>query len=47
MPITFASEMFKIVVRHEAYSFLNGYPKYQHISIALEKSYKIAFIINW
>jgi hypothetical protein len=40
-------EALDMVVGHEVYSFLDGFSSYHQIIIALEESYKIAFIINW
>jgi hypothetical protein len=46
-PLPFTDEVLNIVVRYEAYSFLDGYSGYHQISIALEDKYKIAFVTDW
>jgi len=35
------------IIRYEAYSFLDGYPRYHQIFIAPNDRYKIAFVTNW
>jgi hypothetical protein len=45
-PLPFSYEVLNIVARYEAYSFLDGYSRYHHISIALEDRYKIAFVTD-
>jgi hypothetical protein len=45
-PLLFMNEVLNIVVRYEAYSFLEGYSRYHQISITLEDRYKIAFVTN-
>jgi len=44
----FFDEVLNTITRYEAYSFLDGYSGYHHISIASEDSYnKITFVTNW
>jgi hypothetical protein len=45
-PFPFTNEILNIVARHHVYSFLDGYSRYHHISIALEDIYKTTFITN-
>jgi len=45
--LPFANEVFNIIVGHDAYSFLDGYFGYHHISITLEDIYKTMFVTNW
>jgi hypothetical protein len=45
-PLPFTDEVLNIVVRYEAYSFLDGYSRYRQISIAQEDKYKIAYVRN-
>jgi len=40
------TNFFNTIVRHEAYSFLNGYLGYHQISIAPKDKHKIAFVID-
>jgi hypothetical protein len=35
------------VAGYEAYSFLDGYSRYQQISIAPKGIYKTSFVIDW
>ncbi len=46
-PLPFFNEVLNIVVRYEAYSFLDGYLRYHQIFITLEDRYKITFVIDW
>jgi hypothetical protein len=46
-PLPFIDEILNIMVRCEAYSFLDGYSWYHHISINLEDKYKTTFGIDW
>jgi hypothetical protein len=46
-PLPFTNEVFNIVAGFEAYSFLDGYYGYHHISIALKDIYIIEFVTNW
>jgi hypothetical protein len=41
------NEVLNIVVGHDAYSFLDGYFGYHHISIVLENRYPTTFVIDW
>jgi len=34
--LPFINEIINIVAKHEVYTFLNGFSKYHHISIALK-----------
>jgi hypothetical protein len=43
-PLPFIYEVLNTVIGYKAYSFLDGYPRYHQISIALEDKYKIAFV---
>ncbi len=45
--LPFTNEVINIVTEHEVYTFLNGFSRYHHISIALEDQYKIAFVTDW
>ncbi len=45
--LPFSNEVLKIVARYEAYSYLDGYSKYQQIFIALEDRYITTFVTNW
>jgi len=42
--LPFSDEVLNIVVRYEAYSFLDGYSRYHQISIALEYIYITGFV---
>jgi len=46
-PLPFTNEVLNIVVRHDAYSFLNGFFGYHQISIATQDKYKTMFVTNW
>ncbi len=46
-PLPFTNEVLNIVVRYEAYSFLDGYSRYHQISIAPKDRYNTAFVIDW
>jgi putative transposase len=43
-PLPFIDEILNTIVRHDVYSFLNGYSIYHHKSIALEDKYKTSFV---
>ncbi len=43
----FFDEVLNIVIRYEAYSFLDGYSGYHQIFIALEDKYKTTFVTYW
>jgi hypothetical protein len=45
-PLPFKDEVLNTIVRYEAYSFLDGYSRYDQISIALKDKYQTAFFIN-
>jgi hypothetical protein len=45
--LPFFDEVLNTVARYEAYSFINGYSRYHHISIAHEDRYKTTFITDW
>ncbi len=45
-PLPFSDEVLSIIVRYEAYSFLDGYSRCHQISIALENKYKIVFLAD-
>jgi putative transposase len=45
-PLPFFDEILNIVVRYEAYSFLDGYLRYRYIFIAFEDRYKTTFVTN-
>jgi len=44
--LPFFDEALNIVVRYEAYSFLDGYLGYHQIFVALEDRYKTTFVID-
>ncbi len=46
-PLPFMDEVINIVVKHEVYTFFDGFSGYHHISITLEDRYKIACVIDW
>jgi hypothetical protein len=46
-PLPFTNEVINMVARHEVYTFLDGFSRYHHISIALKDQHKIAFITDW
>jgi hypothetical protein len=46
-PLPFSDEVLNIIVGYEAYSFLDGYSRYHHISIAPKDRYKTTFAIDW
>jgi hypothetical protein len=46
-PLPFSYEVWNIIARYEAYSFLHGYSRYHYIFIALEDRYKTTFVIYW
>jgi hypothetical protein len=46
-PLPFTNEMLNTVIGYEAYSFLDGYLRYNQISTTLEDKYKIAFVTYW
>ncbi len=45
--LPFSNEVLNIVIRYEAYSFLDGYSRYHQISIAPKDRYKTSFLTNW
>ncbi len=45
-PLPFFDEVLNIVAGYEAYSFLDGYSRYHHISIAFKDRYKITFVTD-
>jgi hypothetical protein len=45
--LPFTNEVFNIVTKHEVYTFLYGFLRYHHISIALKDQYKTTFVTNW
>ncbi len=45
-PLPFFDEVHSIVVRYEAYPFLDGYSGYHQIFITLKDRYKTTFITN-
>jgi hypothetical protein len=45
--LLFTNEVINIVVGHEVYTFLNGFSKYNQISIALEDQHKSTFVTDW
>jgi hypothetical protein len=45
--LRFSNKVLNIIVRYEAYSFLDGYSRYHQISIALEETYKTTFVTDW
>ncbi len=45
-PLPFTNEVLNIVLRYEAYFFLDGYSGYHQISIAPKDRYKIAFVTD-
>jgi hypothetical protein len=45
-PLPFYDEVLKPIARYEAYSFLDGYSGYHHISITLEDRYKTTFVTD-
>jgi hypothetical protein len=45
--LPFTNEVLDTVIGHDAYSFLNGYFGYHHISITPNDRYKITFVTNW
>jgi hypothetical protein len=46
-PLPFFDEVLNIVVRYEAYSFLDGYSRYHQISITHDDRYKTTFVADW
>jgi hypothetical protein len=46
-PLPFFDEVLNIVVRYEAYSFLDGYSRYHQIFIAPKDRYKTTFVTDW
>jgi hypothetical protein len=46
-PLPFIDEVINTVVRHEVYTFLDGFSNYQQISITLKDQHKIAFVMDW
>jgi hypothetical protein len=46
-PLPFTNEMLNVITRYEAYSFLDGYPRYHQITIIVEDRYMTASIIDW
>jgi hypothetical protein len=46
-PLPFLDEILNIVIRYEAYSFLDRYSRYHHIFIAPKDRYKTTFVTNW
>jgi hypothetical protein len=45
-PLPFTNEVLNIVIRYEAYSFLDRYSGYHQISIVPEDIYKTSFVTN-
>ncbi len=45
--LPFINEVINIVVKHEVYTFLDGFSRYHQISIASEDQYKITLVTNW
>ncbi len=45
-PLPFIDETLNTIARYEAYSFLDGYSRYQQNSIAPEDKYKTSFVTN-
>jgi hypothetical protein len=45
-PLPFTDEVLNIIIGYEAHFFLDGYSRYDQISITLEDKYKTAFIID-
>jgi len=45
--LPFTNKVLNMVVRYEAYSFLDGYSRYHQIFIALEDKYKTKFVTDW
>jgi len=45
-PLLFIDEMLNTLAGYEAYSFLDGYSRYHHISTTPKDKYKIAFVTN-
>jgi hypothetical protein len=45
-PLPFINEVINNVVGYEVYTFLDGFPRYHQISMALKDQYKITFVIN-
>jgi hypothetical protein len=43
----FINEVLNLMVRCEAYSFLDGYFGYHHICRAPKDKYKTSFVIDW
>ncbi len=46
-PLQFSNEVLNIVAMYEAYSFLDGYLGYHHISITPKDKSRMAFVTNW
>ncbi len=46
-PLPFTDEVLNIVARYEAYSFLDGYSRYHHISTTTQNKYKTTFVMDW
>jgi hypothetical protein len=45
--LSFTDEVINTIAGHEVYTFLNGFSRYHHISIATEDQYKTTFVIDW
>jgi len=46
-PLPFIHEVLNIVAKCEAYSFLDGYYRYHHISTTTQDKYKTTFVMDW
>jgi hypothetical protein len=46
-PLPFTDEVINVVVKHEVYTFLDGFFGYHQISITLQDQYKITFVNDW
>ncbi len=45
--LPFTNEVNNIVIRHEVYTFLDGFFGYHQISITSKDQYKTTFVIDW
>jgi hypothetical protein len=45
--LPFINEVINTVVKHEVYTFLDGFSRYHQISISLEDQNKTTFVIDW
>ncbi len=46
-PLSFTNSMVNVAMRHECYSFLDGFSKYSEFSIVVENRLKTTFTMYW